>query len=481
MFKKTLKKVLIVLAFMITFTALFSAHWYIKVFGDVGFRAILFVLFSPMEGTASGIVIDWLLKGLLPSFLCTAALSLFFFLKINLKKFLKNTICIILCMLIWIYGIYITGIPQFVSGILTETDIYDNYYSSPQKTDIVFPKDKQNLIYIFLESMETTYFSENEGGGLKENVIPQLHKLAENNLNFSHNNGIGGWQTITNTTWTSAAIVAQTSGVPLTLPINRIVPDTDSNFLPKITTLNNILHDNGYVQTVMFGSNASYGGRGNYFLQHGVDKILDYNTAITDGIIPADYRVWWGFEDSKLFDYAKLEITNLASGDKPFNFTMLTADTHHISGYKCSKCENNFDNQYMNVLACSSKQVCEFVEWIQQQPFYKNTTIVVIGDHQSMDAEFFAENMKSDYTRRVYNCFINARSKTENSKNRTFTPMDIFPTTLAALGCKIENDHLGLGTNLFSGEKTLAETITVEKLNKELNKTSDYYIESFIE
>lgn len=479
MTKKIIKHSLTVLAFFISFLALFSAKWYVDVFGQIGFRSVIFTLFSPMEGTANGIVNDWLLKGLLPALICAGLLCLFFF-KTNIRKALKKAVCIILCICLWGYGIWVTQIPLYVSGLLTKTDIYDTQYVAPNKTKITFPENKQNLIYIFLESMETTYFSEQEGGGLNENVIPKLYSLANNNTNFSHNDGVGGWQFVTDTSWTTAAISAQTAGVALTLPLFDTVPPKDSNILPNITTINDILHQNGYNQTVMFGSKAGFGGKESYFKQHGVDKILDYTTAKTDGIIEDDYFVWWGMEDTYLFEYAKRELTALASKNKPFNFTMLTADTHHVAGYKCPKCENKFDAQYKNVLHCSSKQVSEFVDWIKAQPFYQNTTIVIVGDHCSMDAKFFKENMKPDYTRRVYNCIINPRITAQNPKNRTFTPMDLFPTTLAALGCKIEGERLGLGTNLFSNDKTLAETITLEKLNEELNKSSRYYKQNFI-
>ncbi len=480
MFKKILKSIFAVIAFFLSFTAFFSAKWYIDVYGDIGFRSILFTLLSPMQGTANELIYDWLLNGLLPSLLCTAVLSVFYFAKFRIKKALKRATCIILCLCLWTYGSFVTGIPYFLVGNFSKTDIYDKYYKSPSDTKITFPKDKQNLIYIFLESMETTYFSENQGGGLKENVIPELYNLAQNNTNFSHDDGIGGWEFVTNTSWTSAAIVAQTSGVPLTMPIRKTVPKSDSNFLPSITTLSDILHQNGYKQTVMFGSIASYGGRENYFAQHGTDKILDYSTAKQDGIIPNDYFVWWGLEDKKLFSYAKQEITALANGNKPFSFTVLTADTHHIAGYECPDCEAQFNSKYKNVLSCSSKQVCEFVEWIKSQPFYENTTIVVIGDHLSMDAQFFRENMKSGHTRRVYNCFINSRVTAKKPKNRVFTPMDILPTTLASLGCEIEGDRLGLGTNLFSESATLSEAMAIKELNREINKNSDYYIENFI-
>ena len=69
---------------------------------------------------------------------------------------------------------------------------------------------------------------------------------------------------------------------------------------------------------------------------------------------------------------------SLASQDQPFNLSLLTADTHFEDGYVCELCGTEYgDNQYANVLACSSNQVSEFVSWIQQQDFYDNTTIVI--------------------------------------------------------------------------------------------------------
>ena len=480
MLKNILKRIGLTAIFLLSFTAFFSAKWYVDVFGRIGFRSIIFTLFSPMEGTAGEIVTDWLLKGLLPAIIGTAILCLFLFMRLKIKLFIKKTVCILICISLWAYGIWVTQIPLYIIGLVSDTDIYNTHYATPANTKITFPNDKQNLVYIFLESMESTYFSENEGGGLQQNVIPELYELANQNTNFSHNNGVGGWQFVTDTSWTSAAITAHTSGVPLTLPLFNTVPPKDSNLLPKITTINDVLHSNGYIQTVMFGSNGNFGCKANFFAQHGVDKVLDHTTAQADGVIEKGYNVWWGMEDSKLYEYAKKEITSLANSGKPFNFTMLTADTHHISGYKCDKCSDEFESQYKNVLHCSSKQVNDFVDWIKAQPFYSNTTIVIVGDHLSMDAQFFAENVPENYTRRVYNCIINPKSTAANSKNRTFTPMDMFPTTLSALGCKIEGERLGLGTNLFSGKKTLAEEIGLSQLNDELNKSSKYYKQNFI-
>ena len=57
--------------------------------------------------------------------------------------------------------------------------------------------------------------------------------------------------------------------------------------------------------------------------------------------------------------------------------------------------------------------------------------------------------------------------------------MDMFPTTLAAMGCTIEGERLGLGTNLFSTMPTLMEKMGYTKFCTELSKKSQYYSDNF--
>jgi phosphoglycerol transferase len=80
-----------------------------------------------------------------------------------------------------------------------------------------------------------------------------------------------------------------------------------------------------------------------------------------------------------------------------------------------------------------------------------------------------------NYERHIYNCFINSAVSAENTANRQFTAMDMFPTTLAALGCTIEGDRLGFGTNLFSDTPTLLETYGYDFFAEELSKRTFYY------
>lgn len=64
---------------------------------------------------------------------------------------------------------------------------------------------------------------------------------------------------------------------------------------------------------------------------------------------------------------------------------MENADTHFPDGFLEKDAPTPFDKQYSNVIFHSQKQIYDFVKWIQAQDFYDNTTIVLTGDHLSMD------------------------------------------------------------------------------------------------
>lgn len=463
----------------------FAARWYIRTYGDLGFDSILFTLFSDLGGVQSGLVLAFCLKAVVPAVMFTAAgiLVIRLLRKTRAQRILTRVTALCLSLLMITQAAFATGLPEYIYGLLNETPLFDQYYVQPTAENVKFPEEKRNLIYIFLESMEISYLSEELGGGQEDNLIPELYDLAAAHTNFSHDDrAVGGFLPVSGATWTIGAMVAHTSGVPLKLPpgvAENEYGQDDGGFLPGITSLQNILHDQGYYQTLMVGSVASFGGRRQYYLQHGADHVYDISTARRDGIVPGDYFVWWGMEDKYLFEYAKQELTEISQKDQPFAFTMLTVDTHHIGGYVCEYCGTEHEEQYENVMSCSSRQVLEFVRWLQQQPFYENTTIIITGDHLSMDKGYFDRNMEESYVRRNYNCFINAAADARFTKNRQFSALDMFPTTLAALGCTIDGEYLGLGVNLFSGRPTLIEKLGYEKFDRQLTLSSDYYAEKF--
>ena len=471
--------------------AFFSARWYITEFGDTGFDSILYTLFSEMSGTDSAVIMNFMTTALLPAIVAWVVLSLLFWAKkakTEQKGFFPFTrkratvVSLVLSLVMLGNAAATVDLPSYIAYVSQQSTIYQDEYVDPMKAKITFPEEKRNLIYIYLESMENTYMSQDVGGALDHNTMPELTALVqdEENINFSHTDGIGGFHNKTGASWPIGAMVAHTAGIPLKVPIgvDRNEYGQDS-FLPGVNSITNVLQEAGYYQTMMVGSDANFGGRKPYFEQHGLDRTFDIFTAREVGIVPPGYFVFWGMEDMHLFDFAKQELTKIAEQEEPFAFSMLTVDTHRTNGYVCRKCIGLWGEQYENVISCSSKQVAEFIEWVKQQDFYENTTIIIAGDHVTMDEGYIDRNVAEDYDRTVYNCIINSPVEVTNSKNRQFVAADMFPTTLAAIGCEIEGERLGLGTNLFSGKPTLVEEMGLEAFDAELTKTSDYYTKHF--
>ena len=202
---------------------------------------------------------------------------------------------------------------------------------------------------------------------------------------------------------------------------------------------------------------------------------MDYYYAINNGWLPKDYNVWWGYEDKKLFEFAKKELLEISKNDEPFNFTILTVDTHFTDGYYDETCNSKkFSGQYENVFYCNDNMIYEFIKWIMEQDFYPNTTVIISGDHLTMQGGFY-KNL-DNYQRTIYNTIINSEIKNPtNTKNRLYTVIDMYPTTLAAIGAKIEGEQLGLGVNLYSDKKTLPEELGYYYLAQELSKNSTFY------
>ena len=457
----------------------FSAKWMFKTWTNLTMDELVYHLTAPLEGTNTDMIKDYCNECAVPVLLILGCIL--FVIAANRKHtgILKKIAIVCSAGAVAVTGITVgviwngLDVSNYMKGQSTYSTFIDDNYVDPSSVNITFPEQKRNLIYIFLESMEMTYADKENGGAFKQNVIPELTQLAQENEDFSgKSNKLNGGYSMPGTTWTMGAMFGQTSGLPLNTSIDANGMDTQDSFFPGITTLGDILQNEGYSQTLLIGSEATFGGRKLYFTDHGQYDIMDYNYAHDNGLIPENYKVWWGYEDEKLFGFAKEKLLELAQQDNPFNLTMLTVDTHFEDGYVCDICPDTFgDNQYANVMACSSRQVKEFVDWVQQQDFAADTTIVISGDHPTMDSDF-CEDVDKDYERRVYTTYINADAEKQTEKKRKYTIFDDFPTTLSAMGAQIEGDRLGLGTNLFSAKETLSEKegVTAE-YNKMLKKS----------
>lgn len=471
--------------------------YFVSTFGNISPEQALYNLQSPMDGIAEN-QITMLVFGPIINIIVPIILFVWFML-INVgyktkggKKVISHKInmrfatvfsLLVLCG----GGFYFytqLKIDQLYKQLVYKSTFYGDNYIDPRNLSINPNGTKRNVIHIFLESMENTYLSKDLGGACEKNLIPQLTKIAQQEgVVFSDNDYyFGGPQQTFGSGWSAAGMVNVQSGVPLKIAGDPNAYGKEGKYLPGLYNMGDILHAQGYNQSVMFGADADFAGLSTYYKSHGDFNILDEKWAKEKGLIPQDYRVMWGFEDEKLWPWAVEEINRLASEDKPFNFVMETGDTHFPNGYNGPNTPQLFDQPYANPIHFSDYITAKFIRWCQQQPWYENTTIIVNGDHLSMDTEFF-KTIDPNYNRTFFNMIINPAITpvAGSTNNRQWAPLDYFPTILSAMGYDYGGNRAGLGTNLFSGEPTLMEQMGFQRFDDELRAYSKFYENVFLQ
>ncbi|MBR3511417.1 MAG: LTA synthase family protein [Clostridia bacterium] len=482
------KKIILIIWLIFVYFLMLLTKWVKNNFAEYNFEAILFQIKYPMvENVSNKIIFSFIKEVILTEILVVAIITI---ICIIIKH--KNTDLSKYKKILFYFIIYfsLSGLAYFIVNLRIDsyivkklevsTFIEDNYVD-PKEVKVTFPKEKRNLIFIYLESIESAYAGLEDNGIMNKSLIPEIVTLEKNNINFSNTDTLGGMNFTVGSGFTVGSIVAQTSGLPLLTAMNGNLYGNFEYFMPNAYTLGEILEKEGYHQVFIMGSNKEYGGRGKYLSQHGNYEIIDYKYAKESGLYTGP-REFWGFLDYALYDLAKDELTKLSSEDKPFNLSLLTIDTHNPDGIACKYCDTNEnlpkDERYKRIISCASKQLSQFITWIKAQDFYDNTTIIFVGDHPTMSTTI-TDEYPDGYEKTSVCCIINPPEelKTSNFKEkyREYTSFDMYPTTLAAIGARIEGDRLGLGTNLFSSKSTLAEDFGLDYINNELMKSSRFY------
>ena len=455
----------------LTIVIICAIYYFIFIMGAVNFYEFAYMLSHNMKAGGSLTVMWGTIKPCL--WLMTVLLIILYLInKFLLKKLKTKLIFAIVIFIISIFALLkVLHLDEYVINAFSKTDIYEKYYVDTNTVNIELPENKRNLIIIYLESMESSLFSKENGGAFEKSIIPELEQIALDNINFSNSDKLGGAHTLEKTAFTISSFVASTSGTPINIKLFKGYNEKRP-FMSSVRTLGNVLKDNGYNLELIQGSEIEYSATDLYVKENGDFKVFDINTAKKSGLVDKNYFVWWGLEDKKVLEFSKEEILNLYKENKPFAFVLFTMDTHFKDGYIDESCTTPFKEHLANSYACSSKMVNEYLNWIKKQDFYDNTTIVLMGDHQVMQDSFYKEH--KDYERVNYNAIINSVAS-GNTKNRQFSQFDMYPTILASIGATIEVNRLGFGVNLYSEEKTMLEILGKDNFDKEILKKSDYY------
>ena len=466
----------------------------------------LIMQLKSLSGTTTESVMNFLVAVALPSLLITVSLLAGFFLlrrffrksakkrKVVLSSFLSLSLIGSLSFFVpeAVFAYDYLDVGGYLENSKKDSEFIDQYYVDPNDVSISFPEKKRNLILIYLESMEITYSDQDHGGYFESNYIPELTELALENECFSDGTQLNGSTSMLYTNWTMAGLFSTSTGLPFKTSLGQNNMDTQETFFPNVMALGDILNHQGYDQTFLCGSDSSFAGRSLYYKSHGNFDIHDFYTYYYKYGVQVENQ--WGFMDYHLFQYAKEEVKEKASAYDssmvPFNYEMLTVDTHfHIGsndgtpdGFLCQYCPADYgDDQYANVINCSSRQASEFVSWFYgkdgnqdiSENARENTTIVLMGDHPTMSTYFCNAPSQAGFERRTYVCFVNSAKERKEKKMRKYCHFDLFPTILSSIGADISGNRLALGVDLYSGYPSYLELFEKDYINMQLQGKSE--------
>ena len=362
-------------------------------------------------------------------------------------------------------------------GELERSEFYRENYTLLDTVNVAKSSSSKNLIFIVMESMETSFINSEKYGDL----IKELEEVHDNEFNFSDSETFGGGADIYGSENTISAIISKTTGTP-----QLFRRTTKKTILNRVQSIWDVLGSNGYYNVFIQGTDGDFEDKRAYLVSHGINVLYDMDALKSYWDLDEKYNhletdqgVLFGaaLTDKKILDLSK-NILDTLSQRPNFSLTILTMETHFPHGFYNEACADKPVNESEDAILaatikCASKDVRNFIEWVKKQDFYDNTEIVVVGDHLFAGKYLVS---KEDSSRRWINLFVNSE-KIPTNKKRQFTSFDIAPTLLESMGFEINNHRMGFGASLFSNHQTLLEKYGFEKLQKgmrEVGKSIEY-------
>ena len=188
--------------FLITLSVLLatSITWMFHTWNHLTMNELMYQLNAPMDGTNKNMIMDYI-KSCIPLTVFVLAAAVLVFILLRKKKILYRTAMgIMLAAAVGITAYYLVmtwnrlDIGNYAENKSTYSDFIDVNYVDPAETELTFPETKRNLIYIFLESMETTYADTEDGGAFEDATTstkvtfgqaPKLKIPTKANYNFA--------------------------------------------------------------------------------------------------------------------------------------------------------------------------------------------------------------------------------------------------------------------------------------------------------
>lgn len=308
----------------------------------------------------------------------------------------------------------------------------------------------RNLIHIFIESAERTYMNEAEFG----DVMGPLREFdrrgvsATNMVQLAYtNNSISG-------------MVAANCGTPLLITYftTRQYMEENSQFLPGLTCLGDVLKARGYQQNFISGWPLGFTGQGEFYSTHGYSSLFGGSEVVA---AVGGRGSSFGADDAQVLDMS-FDVLRRANRDgKPVSLTIAVSGGHAPDGYLTDKCigKTGLSPQAPNILhavKCTNMLVADFIHKAEAEGLMRNTVLALQSDHLS--APSTVTDRLNTFERRNF-FSLSGDGIPSKAYTRLSGTIDVFPSILEALGVPLPNDQAALGVSLLGDRPTLVQAL----------------------
>lgn len=307
---------------------------------------------------------------------------------------------------------------------------------------------KRNIVTIVIESGGSVWLDSigPRIGGEKHGLMPFLDSIAGCSAVFVH--------TIACSRSSCGGFTAVSCGFPAFDPFYFMLSPYNKNTLDSPARL---LSKKGWDTTFYYGCKHGSFNIDQTAFASGYSRIVDRETYGDDN----DYDGMWGIFDYPMAEYIA---SDLGTRPEPFLANWFTVSAHgpfsipdgwDTSGYKHADASPERGLEY------TDQALRRFFELASDQPWYRNTTFIITGDHGNRD--FKGTDYDTPYIQSHIPFIVFAPDGSVASgfyEDRVFSQHDIAATTLAL--ARYDEPYVQLGVDAFDAS---AESFGIQRIS----------------
>ncbi len=327
-------------------------------------------------------------------------------------------------------------------------DYFQQNYVDPKNVSLTVPKQKKNLVIIYVESLEDSFKDPAYYG---RNLLAGLQGVEDKSL-VPHFNTVG------TAVHTQAGHIATQCGIPIKSVFFTNINNAQGevSLLQNAVCLSDILKKHGYHNVFMQAAYRNSAGLGDFYTaDHGFDEAYHMEDFQRNGYGKeiSEKQGQWGLHDKYIFEEGYQKLATLQNKRKtdgsPFFLIITTIDMHLPANSSCTANLSHKVDNLDKVVECTAQYANEFFNKAEKNGLLKDTEVLFMGDHRmAAMAHVDINKWNKDYPRReVYGFFYNHKST--RAARQEITHYDIFPSLLDLMGFKVGGGRLGFGYSLF--------------------------------